>query len=201
MQLLRRRVAATALLFLFGLAIPLAGGYYSKNVSSKESNKGELAFPPDPDPKKKKPAEIDIAKFATPKKVVQPWSVRIYTAVVNKSKEPRRVGVTLEGCQLPARWHVTDYTWDEITHAIQEPLPPGKKFGVYIFFTIPEEMRTKPVICEGMLKALDPDTGKVLATLPVKLKNSAAGPAPAPGKGNRGSGDETPLPDGAIHNH
>lgn len=198
MQVLSRRLAATMVLFVLGFGIPVAGGYYAKNVSSKESNKGELAFPPDP---KAKPAEIDVARFGTPKKVLQPWSVRVYTAVVNKTKKPQRVGVFLQGCDLPARWHVTDYTWDETTHTVETPLPPGKKFGVYIFFNIPEEMRARPVICQGFLRAIDPDTGAVLASLPLKLKNSAAGPEPRNSGISDWKGDSTPPPDGAIHNH
>lgn len=188
------RLAAVMLLFVLGFGAPVAGGYYSKNVSSKEGNKGELMFPPD---KKKgvKPAEIDVAKFGSLKRTLQPWTVRIYTSVNNKSKESRRVGVVLENCPVPAKWHVTDYTWDAETRAIREPLPPGKKFGVYIFVAIPEELRHRPVICDGRLKAVAPETGEVLATLPLRLLNSAAGPV------SKGGGDRSPIPDGYIHNH
>jgi hypothetical protein len=187
------------LLFLLGLGLPLAGGYYSKMVSSLESNKGSLEFPPDRE-KKVKPAVIDVARFGWPKRVFQPWRVRVYTSVANNSREPRRVGVVLEGCHLPARWHVTDYTWDEASRALREPLRPGGNFGVYIFFTIPEEERHKPVICEGRILAVDPTTGETLAFLPLKLLNSAAGPVRPSPRGSGGPGGEA-VPDGAIHNH
>jgi len=187
------------LFFLLGLGLPLAGGYYSKGVSSLESHKGSLEFPPDKK-KKAKPAEIDVARFGWPKRVFQPWRVRVYISVANNSREPRRVGVALEGCDLPARWHVTDYTWDEASRALREPLRPGGKFGVYIFFTIPEEERDKPVICEGRIRAVDPTTGETLASLPLRLLNSAAGPVSPSPRRSGGPGGEA-VPDGAIHNH
>lgn len=197
-----RRWATFLLLFFLGLGLPLAGGLYSKSVSSRESNKGALEFPPD---KKKKvqPAEIDVARFGWPKRVLQPWQVRVYTWVANKTGEPRPVGVALEGCPLPVRWHVTDYTWDYQSRVLRRPLPPEGKFGIYLFFSIPEEWRRRPVICDGRLLVVDPQTGKELASLPLRLLNSAAGPIGADGpRGLRrgGSGPEREgVPDGAMH--
>ncbi len=179
----------------------MAGGYYSKNVSPLEGNKGALEFPANPK-KKVQPAVIDVAKFGRLKRALQPWTFRIYASVKNKTKEPRRVGVVLEDCPLPVRWHVTDYTWDETVRAIREPLPPGKGFGVYLFADVPEEMRRRPVICDGRLQALDAETGAVLAALPLRIVNSAAGAGAGGGSGSRGTergARPADVPDGAMH--
>lgn len=187
----------TLILVIFGFIVPVAAGYYAKAVAGMESIKATIEFPQDAK-KKNNPVIIDVAKFGGLKKAFQPRNIRIYATLKNNSQKPQRVGLALEGCRLPIDWHVTDYSWDENALAIREPLPIGKKFGAYLFATIPEEQFRQPLICKGRMKAIVPETGDMLASLPVTVVNSAAGSV---SEFYKGEAKDIPIHDGAMHNN
>lgn len=189
------RWIVTVLLFGLGLGVPFAAGLYSKSTSKRDGSKAVLRFPAGA--KAPEPAVVDLGRLAGVKGTVQPWRVRLYARVHNASAEPRRVKIVLQDCPVPVEWYSRDYTWDEETRAIAEALPPGKKFGTYLFVQIPRDLRHRPVVCDGLLKALDPQSGELLASVPVRILNSGAGPVPGGVSKESMTGA---LPDGALHN-
>lgn len=195
MKPIKSRRWITVSLVVLGFAMPVAAGFYGKSISGRESAKTSLEYPAYEKPK---PVLVDVAWFGGPKKAFQSGNLRIYASMKNNTQAPRRFGLSLEGCGLPITWHVNDYTWDEDATAVREPIPPGKKFGAYIFASVPDDRYGNPLICEGRLRAFDPDTGAELAAVPVKIINSAAGPVH---EGHVGHADVEPMHDGAMHNH
>lgn len=182
-------------LFAVGIGLPVTAGLFSKGVSKGESTTAVLRFPQATG--SAKPAVVDIANFGSVKKGLQPWRFRIYVRVQNDSDRPRKVRVVLESCSVPIDWHARDYTWDESGRQLEEPLLQGKQFGIYLFVRVPKEMRNQPIVCNGVLRALDAESEELLAVAPMRIVNSAmSGVAAGVAEGHEGGHHH----DGALHN-
>jgi len=182
-------------LLVLGIGLPVAAGLFSKGVSKAEGAKAVLRFPQTA--KAPKPAIVDLARFGALKETIQPWRIRVYVRVENAADRPYKVRVELDGCQLPISWYARDYTWNEARRALEKPLPPGKRFGIYLFVAVPKELRERSRLCDGVLRALDDDTGALLATIRLQIVNSSRGGlSPEVSKGHEGGHHH----DGALHN-
>lgn len=181
-----KRFIAFLLLFLLGFGIPLASSYYAKNTRSREELSAKLEFP---SAKAGKPVMIDLAQQGTLKRIYQRWTLRTNGSVINQGDAPHRVRLELEGNPFLTSWHVQNRTWDKATQTITTPLLPKEKTSFNIFYRIPEDLRRQAVIYDGVLTAVDPETGEVLASTPFKVVNSQLGDSAA---STGGAGAETP---------
>lgn len=192
---MKHRTWLYAGLLVLGIGLPVAAGLFSRGVSKGEGAKVVLRFPPSSN--NTSPAMVDIARFGIIKDALQRWRMRIYVRVENATQKPHKVRVTLDGCPLQIDWHARDYTWDDTRRALDEPLLPNQRFGIYLFTAIPEELRDQARLCDGVLRAFDDDTGELLATSRLQIINSSlGGQNPQASQGHEGEHHH----DGALHN-
>lgn len=122
---------------------------------------------------KDKPVKVDIAAAGFPKRLLQPWVIRISSkGIENKDDKAHTLQFELTENSIPVEWSVRDAAWDEQNHVLARPLQPGKKTSLTLVFKVPQELRNKLVIYDGKLKVVDYQTKEELASVPIKITNS-----------------------------
>ncbi|BDG62194.1 hypothetical protein [Caldinitratiruptor microaerophilus] len=167
------RFVATSVFSLVAFAAPFAVASWAKVSRALEERHFTLSFPS----ANPKPVTVDLRQQGYLKRILQPGSIRMAVSVVNKGQEAPRIRLALEGCPLRQSWSVNHTGWREATRTVADPIPPGFKFSLNLFVSLPRAERDKPVICDGRLAVYDADTGRELGFVPVRIVNSSFAPA------------------------
>jgi hypothetical protein len=116
---------------------------------------------------------VDVGRAGWLKRLLQPDFVSISTHWLrNVGTQPYRIGMDMELCGMELEWETFERDWDPMTKTSTRVIEPGDMFNMDWYFHIPAELRDRAVVCEGMLKVVDADSGALLTDLPVKIVNS-----------------------------
>ena len=116
---------------------------------------------------------VDVGRAGWLKRLLQPDFVSISTHWLrNVGAQPYRIGMDMELCGMELDWETFERDWDPVTKTSMRVIEPGDMFNMDWYFHIPAELRDRDVVCEGMLKVVDADSGALLTDLPVKIINS-----------------------------
>ncbi|MDT3699580.1 MAG: hypothetical protein RO469_09135 [Thermincola sp.] len=163
------------------LALVIGAGYYKSSDSvANEGGSIKLTLPQTNSSKiaQQKPAKItpvivDVNSAGLPKKLLQPWVVRVSSkGIVNKDNKEHTLQFELSDKSIPVEWSVRDASWNDRDKLLAKPLKPGGKTSITLVFKIPKELRNKTVVYEGGLKVADYKTKEQLAYVPIKILNS-----------------------------
>lgn len=161
-----------SVIFVLAVFLVVGEGLYRKALS-KESIQLGVIIPS----KSTKPIVYDIANEGIPKRLVQPGKISIATGhgasgVINKGKEPVAVQVKAEGFSGNVQITSTDPSFVKQTGKFTNPIQPGKDLSLSIILDIPRSELNNKSVNNGNIQFTDYNTGKLLATLPVKVINS-----------------------------
>jgi len=165
-------VLILSVIFVLAVFLVVGAGLYRKALS-KESMQLGVIIPS----KSTKPIVYDIAKQGIPKRLVQPGKISIATGhgasgVINKGKEPVAVQVKTEGFSGNVQITSTDPSFVKQTGKFTKPIQPGKDLSLSVILDIPRNELNNNSVSNGNIQFTDYNTGKLLATLPVKIVNS-----------------------------
>lgn len=118
---------------------------------------------------------MDVGREGWIKRTLQPSFISISSHWLrNVGTQPYRIRLEMDMCGMDLEWLTFESAWDETTHTSMRAIEPGKTFNMDWFFTIPPELRHRPVVCEGELRIVDADSDKLLTDLPIKILDSSA---------------------------
>lgn len=168
-----KKVIIFAVVFILGVFIVVGEGVYKKALA-KESVSLGVTLPGD----NVKPIVYDIANEGIPKRLAQPGRISIATGhgaagIVNKGKDPVSVQVKVSGIDGDVQLTSTDTSFDIETGKFNKAIQPGKELNISVLLDIPRSELNKKIISDGKVEFTDYESGKVLATLPVKVINSS----------------------------
>lgn len=159
--------------FILGVLIIVGQGSYKKTLAKESVQLGVNLLGDSV-----KPIVYDIQNQGIPKSLVQPGRISIATGhgasgVVNKGKEPVLVQVNVTGISGDVQLTSTDISFEPQTGKFKKAIEPGKELNISLLLDIPRSELKKNVISDGKVEFTDYESGKILATLPLKIINSS----------------------------
>jgi hypothetical protein len=118
---------------------------------------------------------MDMGRAGWLKRTLQPYYMSISSHWLrNVGTQPYRIHLDMEMCGMDLTWLTFESAWDAETHTSTRAIEPGETFNMDWFWTVPPELRHRPVVCEGELRISDADSDLLLTRLPIKILDSRA---------------------------
>lgn len=167
-----KKILIPTVIFVLSIFIVIGEGFY-RTTLTKESISLGVAIPSD----NAKPIVYDIANQSTPKRLVQPGKISLATGhgspgIVNKGKDPIAVAVKAEGFSGNVQITSKDPSFVTETGKFTNPIQPGKDLNLSVILDISRKEIKNNSVSNGNIQFTDYNTGKLLATIPVKVINS-----------------------------
>lgn len=119
---------------------------------------------------------IDIGRQGWVKRLLQPNYISISSHWLrNVGVQPYQIRLAMDMCGWDMKWVTFERDWDPEARVSTRSIEPGSTFNMDWFFTVPEDQRNQPVVCEGLLDVYDAETDELLTELDIKIVNSTGG--------------------------
>jgi len=168
---------------LLGVSVMIALGGYSSSIAAGERVSFVMNFPASGTecggPSMRNltghvSGSLDQAGVA--KRYLQPNVVEVASHVImNVGDTERLISFETSGFPQETEWHSRDLAWNEDTHSIDRPIPPGEAVDLSLRVTFPEPLPAKETLLSGSILVVDTDTGETLSELPVHIQGTGSG--------------------------
>jgi len=117
-----------------------------------------------------------LDKAGIAKRYLQPNVVEVASHVIlHVGDTARLISFETSGFPQATEWHSRDRAWNEHTHAIERPIPPGEAVDLSLRVTFPEPLPAQEELLCGSIIVLDSESGEKLSELPVHIYGSGSG--------------------------
>ncbi|MDP4177545.1 MAG: hypothetical protein Q8900_04295 [Bacillota bacterium] len=158
--------------FVLGLAVIYGEGYY-RTTLLKETGTLKVFL----STKNLKPVVFDVANEGIPKRIFQPGKISISSGhgpgIFYKGKDSVSVQVKSTGFEGDVNIDSTETSFDKNTGTFKKPLKSGSAVNLSVTLDIPRSKISSKVISSGNIEFTDTKSGKLLATVPLKIINSS----------------------------
>ncbi len=118
---------------------------------------------------------VDVGKQGLLKRLIQPSFVSLSSHWMrNVGTQPYFIRLDMDMCGMDLDWETFERDWDPVTKTSTRVIEPGDTYNMDWYFHIPPQLRSRPVVCEGLLTVYDAETDERLTELPIRILNSAA---------------------------
>lgn len=117
-----------------------------------------------------------LDKAGIAKRYLQPNVIEVASHVIlNTGDTDRLISFETSGFPQDTEWHSRDLAWNERTHAIERPIPPGEAVDLSLRVTFPKPLPAVEELLCGSIIVVDTDTREKLSELPVHIYRTGSG--------------------------